>query len=197
MSAGMITPLSREVIQEICGHIRTGVSAKDACLLSMVHESTFYKWKASGEKIRETVGDDQEAIGNLTQREALLLEFVESIKVSRAGFKSERLKRIQKAGETSWQADAWLLERIFPDEFANRHKIAHSGKVESENRNTNLNVNVEAEATGEGAVNGKATINLNKMNMEDVLALEGIIERSHQNDGLAESGPSSEEHTGA
>lgn len=49
--------------------------------------------------------------------------FANAIKRGYAICKESKVKRIAKAGEKNWQADAWLLERRFPDEFARRENV--------------------------------------------------------------------------
>ena len=44
-----------------------------------------------------------------------------------------RARRIYKAGEENWQADAWWLERVDPDNFGRREFHKHEAKVETMN----------------------------------------------------------------
>lgn len=52
-------------------------------------------------------------------------EAVESAKMKR---KLLALMRIRRAGEKSWQAEAWTLERTYGEEFAVRGKFEMTGK---------------------------------------------------------------------
>ena len=47
----------------------------------------------------------------------------QAIKKGRIKFKQKAIKRIQAAGDKQWQALAWLLERMFKDEFALNTKL--------------------------------------------------------------------------
>jgi hypothetical protein len=47
-------------------------------------------------------------------------EFADKLKRARARCRAANLMNIYKNSKTSWQASAWLLERVFPDEYAKR-----------------------------------------------------------------------------
>lgn len=51
-------------------------------------------------------------------RGGIFVELNEAIENGREDFKARALGEIRKAGHKSWQAWAWTLERMFPDEFA-------------------------------------------------------------------------------
>ena len=95
-----------EVVTEICNHIRVGCTARDACQLSGITETSFYEWKKKKP------------------------EFVESIKRAEILNKKRAIALIQKAGEETWQANAWFLERRYPNEYG-KQRIEISGKIES------------------------------------------------------------------
>ena len=47
-----LSKLTIEVREEICAHIREGLSYADACLLAGVHRSTFHRWRQWGEQAK-------------------------------------------------------------------------------------------------------------------------------------------------
>ena len=66
-------------------------------------------------------------------------KFYEQVNEARSVAVTLRAKRVYKAGETSWQADAWWLERMVPESFARKDKM----EVKSDNTNTNVNMEVK------------------------------------------------------
>ena len=114
MGKGRPSKLTPELQKEICDYIAVdGLLNKDACLIAGIATSTFCLWKAKGEKEGEP---------------AIYSDFLEAIKTAEAKFKQKRLENIRKAGETDWKAEAWQLERKFPEEFGRR--IEHAGKID-------------------------------------------------------------------
>jgi hypothetical protein len=54
--------------------------------------------------------------------------FVDLIEKAKAKRKALALRRILEAGETSWQAQAWYLERVHSEEYALKQRAEISGK---------------------------------------------------------------------
>lgn len=82
-----------EMTEEICSYLKSGNNRTDSCVLAGIAYETFMRWM------------DKE-------------EFSENIKKAETAFKNECIQVIRKAGPTSWQAAAWMLERKYPKEFA-------------------------------------------------------------------------------
>ena len=95
---------SKKLQQEICRHIATGLNKKDAAYLAGIVESTLYRWL-----------DPEDKLNPLAPKQCK--EFSESIKKAEIKDKQKRIKRISKHGKVDWQADAWMLEHRFLDEF--------------------------------------------------------------------------------
>jgi len=90
-----------EIVEEIAGYIIEFGKQKDAAILAGITETTFHEW----------IKDKRKP------------EFAKSIKRAQAIFKRNRIGRIKKAGKKgTWQADAWLLERLYRDEFSPRQE---------------------------------------------------------------------------
>ena len=115
---GRKSKLTPELQAEICKWISAGNTKKTACQCAGIDESTLYLWLQAGEKA--TSGK--------------FFELFNAIKKAQGQAKARLVLTIQKAGqdEKHWQANAWLLERSYADEYAQKIKadVAHSGKVE-------------------------------------------------------------------
>ena len=59
-------------------------------------------------------------------------EFNEKCFVATADFKRIQIEKIAEAGKKWWAAAAWLLERTFPEEYAQRSTVSLQGNVTSE-----------------------------------------------------------------
>lgn len=111
---GKLTPeRSRKIIKAI----KEGSPHETAAASAGIAPSTFYDWLAKGEQYETGV----------------YREFAEKIRQAEAIAESERIRRINKAGkEGDWKADAWYLERRYPDKWGRRHisaELSHSGEV--------------------------------------------------------------------
>lgn len=88
---------TQEIVKEICGHVRNGLSYIDACRLADINQDTFYEWRKKHP------------------------EFTEALKRAEAELKEEHLKFViansKRKGPNTWQSSGWLLERRFRDEF--------------------------------------------------------------------------------
>lgn len=111
---GKLTPeRSRKIIKAI----KEGSPHETAAQSAGISVSTFYLWLEKGEQF-ET---------------GQYAEFSEKVRQAEAQAESERIRRINKAGkEGDWKADAWYLERRYPDKWGRRHfsaDLSHSGEV--------------------------------------------------------------------
>lgn len=52
-----------------------------------------------------------------------------AIKSGRSKLKAKLLSEIRVAGGGQWQANAWLCERLWQDEFVVKQKLEHSGNM--------------------------------------------------------------------
>ena len=103
--------LTQEMVDEAIRLKADGLSNGDIVCALGIHESTFYRW----------IGDPK----NRLQR-----ELSEGLKKEESAFKRTLLTTIRSAAlarNQYWTAAAWLLERKYPDEFAQTTR-----KVESE-----------------------------------------------------------------
>lgn len=96
-NAGRRTKRTPEVLETITNVIKVGGTQVDACRSAGISEQTFARWK------RDHV------------------DFVNAIQKAETECRIRKIARIDKAGrEGTWQADAWFLERKYPDEFGQK-----------------------------------------------------------------------------
>jgi len=103
-----MTKLNDEIIERICEYVTLGLSYKDASEACDITERTFYNWKKRGENAKSGKHYD----------------FLDKLKLASSKSKVYHLNKIREAGDKGvWQANAWILERRFPEEFGRRDKI--------------------------------------------------------------------------
>lgn len=103
---------TQELIDKAVQLKKTGAKNKDICAYIGIAEATFYRWcnKPNSEKQRE---------------------FGESLKKAEPEYKAAlRSKIMNAANDGSWQAAAWLLERLYPDEYGRKDRVQAEAKVE-------------------------------------------------------------------
>ena len=115
---------SEELCKNICDDIKEGVPVKHASISQGIDESTFYVWYNKGKNAKS----------------GKYKKFYEQVNEARSAAVTLRAKRVYKAGETSWQADAWWLERMVPESFARKDnvnmEVKPADKVLEENADT-------------------------------------------------------------
>lgn len=100
---GRPTKLTREMVKTITDAMGTGMNVEDTCLYAGIGKSTFYEWIAE------------------------FPEFADAIKTAEVKAKMRRILRIEQAARNgAWQADAWYLERKYPEEFGKRMTLSIS-----------------------------------------------------------------------
>ena len=103
------TKLTDQLCDEICNDIKAGVPIAHASVAHGIDRSTFYNWYNQGKEAKT---------GN-KRKFYLKVEEAKSVAMTL------RARRIYKAGETNWQADAWWLERVDPDNFGRKDRYEH------------------------------------------------------------------------
>ena len=125
------TKLTDQLCDDICNDIKAGVPIDHAAIAHGITRKTFYNWYNKGKDAKS---------GKFRQ-------FHDKVEEAKSVAITLRARRIYKAGETSWQADAWWLERVDPENFG--RKDHH--KIESENTNINFNMKSDNEVLKEHA----------------------------------------------
>ena len=123
--------LTNKLCDEICNDIKAGVPIKHAAISHGITEVTFYNWYNKGKKAKK--GKFRDFYNYVEEAKSIAITL--------------RARRIYKAGQANWQADAWWLERVDPENFG--RKDHH--KIESENTNINFNMKSDDEVLKEHA----------------------------------------------
>lgn len=106
--------LTDQLCDDICNDIKAGVPIKHAAIAHGISKSTFYDWYGKGEQAKS----------------GKFKKFYDKVEEAKSVAVTLRARRIYKAGETSWQADAWWLERVDPDNFGK--KDFHDVRMEAD-----------------------------------------------------------------
>lgn len=107
--------LTEDTRNAIVERLASGCTLEVAAEAAGVHRVTVQEWLKIG---REAEAIDEDG-GKLNARQRECLELLREEQTARAGVRVKALAAIQKAGLSgTWQASAWLLERMFPEEYA-------------------------------------------------------------------------------
>lgn len=90
-----------EVWDEIVQYISEGLKPKDAYTIAGISRSAFQKKKKAD------------------------VRYLHAIKKAREEFKRVHINKIASADQ--WQSSAWILERMFPEDFKEQKKVEHDG----------------------------------------------------------------------
>lgn len=153
---GRRTILTTDIQDRILQALRSGNYLDTAAAYAGISVATLHEWIARGRAARDlpddgdnrcptcqATGDDHctTAGGKPTKRhtvrprrpngdpaqEARYVELVDAVESARASAEVRALANIQKAaGEGTWQAAAWYLERSYPDKWG-RRQMQHVG----------------------------------------------------------------------
>tara|TARA_Y100000004_G_C8948076_1_gene427222 strand:+ start:759 stop:1190 length:432 start_codon:yes stop_codon:yes gene_type:complete len=99
--------LDEQLTERLLNAIKLGSYIEHACAYAGINSSTYRRWRSLAED-------------NLEPYKSLF----EKIQQAEAEGIIRRIGRIEKqAQEGNWQADAWLLERKYPDKFGRRDRV--------------------------------------------------------------------------
>lgn len=96
-----LTPEIQKSVVKILAHCGR---VEDACVTAGISISTFYQWKAQGQK----------------QSRGAYRDFLEALERAEVQRRLTREAKILKAGEKDWRAIAWMMERTEPKRYAPR-----------------------------------------------------------------------------
>ena len=113
---GRPSKLTPEVRDNFIKALESGCYVHDAAEFAGVGASTALAWAAKGQ------ADD-------ATKE--FREFSEAVKKARSVARAVSVIQIKKAGEKTWQANAWFLERTDPEHFAQRLWVEVNKELES------------------------------------------------------------------
>lgn len=100
--------LTDDVSDKICQAIRTGATLEGAAAYAGVPRPTFFDWLRRGRR---------------AGARAPYSTFVANVEEALAAFEVGAMAQIAKAGSEEWQANAWRLERRFPDKYGRRTRV--------------------------------------------------------------------------
>jgi hypothetical protein len=116
--------LSPEVREQIGRVLASGCSLEVAAVSVGVSRRTVQSWLATGREAEEL----QRSGVRLSRRQRQCLELLEVERRARADLRVRALTSIQRSAlNDNWQAAAWLLERLFPDEYGKQKAGPHPG----------------------------------------------------------------------
>ena len=110
--------LTDKLCDEICNDIKAGVPIVHAAISHGITHTTFYDWYNKGK----------------TARSGKFKQFHDKVEEAKSVAITLRARRIYKAGEDNWQADAWWLERVDPDNFGRKDTHHIQADVKAEHR---------------------------------------------------------------
>lgn len=107
-NAGRKTKLNDARLKKVVDGITAGLPYDTACALAGITYQTFLNWMRAGEEAES----------------GKFFEFFEEVKKAEAIAESVHIKNIKDAGKNGvWQADAWLLERRYPQKWGKKEQI--------------------------------------------------------------------------
>lgn len=106
------TDCTPEMTAAVVAELERRPSIRAACAAVGIGQSTYHQWVAKGD----------------AGEQACYVEFAERTRAARDKGVARLFNRVVEAGEGGdWRADAWLLERVAPDEFSTRVRTEVSG----------------------------------------------------------------------
>ena len=119
------TTCTLEIAHEIGMYIYKGLSLTDAVKAAGVPIKTVNYWISKGrkevEKLIETHQNGEQPEMDYTVER--IIYFYEVYNRAMALRKLDLLEGIRDKGASNWQSDAWILERIHPDEYGRKTKV--------------------------------------------------------------------------
>lgn len=120
------TKLTMAVQRKVCASLRVGVSYKVAAASAGIVYESLRAWRARGRDAIKEAGGDINAVPDADKPHAA---FAVALEKAEAQAIEARVKRIANAGkEGYWQADAWWLERVHPEQFARTQRTEITGQ---------------------------------------------------------------------
>lgn len=126
--SGNRSKLTPEFVAEACKFARAGLRNVDICKALSVSETSFYRWQQE-------------------PRKGLEVELWDGLEKARAERKAFMIQTITNAAHAgTWQAAAWWLERVYPEEFAKPDRYHDQGTDEAIKAVRELTETIRAQA---------------------------------------------------
>lgn len=114
---GRKSKLTYELINELETLVKEGYTNQDCCAVLDISEASFYGWINRAEE----VSNDEEELAKSENQ--IYLELVKTLKRADTQRKNDLKAKIERHGNKSWQALAWILERTYANEFGKQDNI--------------------------------------------------------------------------
>lgn len=102
--------ITEDIIEAICQEISRGVPVEHACIIGGISKGTYYNWLHKGEEEPE-------------DSDSMYRFLVDKVEEAKAYAIATRVESIRIAGQTTWQASAWWLERMDYEHFGKKQAI--------------------------------------------------------------------------
>lgn len=114
----------RERAELIINAIKEGETTTMAAQSGGIARRTLYEWLYKGQEVRAAREENPEV--QITPYDEDYLWFLLQYEIAEHSRKKELVGRIEDAGKDpkKWQANAWLLERLHPEEFSLRSTVS-------------------------------------------------------------------------
>ena len=120
--------ITTELLEKILSNRALGLTIYDSAIDAGISERTYYYYRERAEKVIKKYNKNK----SLTNEELLYLQFFQLEKLGAVKFKKRHLGNITARAikDGQWTASSWMLERMYPDEFAKieKHKLEHTAK---------------------------------------------------------------------
>ena len=103
--------LTPAVVATVLGNLAAGNYIETSCAAAGIVRATYYLWLDKAESDPDSV----------------YAEFAALAEKARAQAEAANLRIIRKAANDSWQAAAWLLERVYPERYGMRNRTTVDG----------------------------------------------------------------------
>jgi transposase len=110
--------LTKKLQDELCEHIQEGNYLDTACRIVGIDYATMRRWILRGEE----------------EGQGKFYNFCEAIKRAEALAEAWRVKQIKKASYEDWKANAWYLERKYPQRWGKKDSLEAQIKSEHTHR---------------------------------------------------------------
>jgi transposase len=117
---GARTKLTPERVARLVEALEAGNYDESAARYAGISRSIYYAWLARGRKERDRLTGDEKA--RPLKSEEPFLDFLDKVEEAIAKAEVRNVAIIQKAGNTTWQASAWWLERKMPNKWGRHDK---------------------------------------------------------------------------
>lgn len=103
--------LTPELTDAIVQYVAEGVPLRFAAQAVGIDVGTYYKWLHRGER----------------EHGGMYHEFATRVEQALGSAVAANVATVKKAAEKQWQAAAWWLERVYPEQFGRRDAVALTG----------------------------------------------------------------------